>query len=93
MATTLQLFQVSRELEQAEINSFSFVQSRQNFDAKTDSKNAHIEKLGGISAFWVFMCLIGIALAIILGIWEANMAQSAILGLLLTSSMRHPNRP
>lgn len=79
MATGLKPYEVTQQLEVAEKNGKRFVDKEDRFKRRTIFRNERINEVGGLKPFWIVMAFVGIPLAIVFGIYEALMAQSAIV--------------
>ena len=89
--STLRQWEVTQPLEKAELSAFYFVRKENEYKAKSERRESLISKVGGLSTFWIIMSFIGVPLAIVFGIYESNMAQQAIEGLLSPLGLRTVN--
>ena len=81
MNTTL-INEMNNSLDIAEKSAYSFTKERENYNSITKGLNKLKSIVGGVSPFWIIMSFVGIPLGIVFAIYEANMAQQAIMTLL-----------
>ena len=81
MNTTL-IDEINKSLDIAEKSAYIYTKLRENYNSITIRLNKLKSTVGGISPFWIIMSFVGIPLGIVFAIYEANMAQQAIMTLL-----------
>ena len=73
---------MNNNYEIAEKAAYKFVNYKQKFESVSKSLQKLKETIGGVTPFWIIMSFIGIPLGVVFAIYEANMAQQAIMTLL-----------
>ncbi|MBK8370402.1 MAG: hypothetical protein IPL20_03290 [Saprospiraceae bacterium] len=81
MAKILQ-YEVTQQLERAEKKAKTFVGLADKFASTNSTRTERIVEVGGMKPFWIIMSFVGIPLAIVFGIYEAFMAETAIISFL-----------
>lgn len=81
MNTTL-INEMNNSLDIAEKSAYSYTKERENYNTLTKGLNKLKSIVGGVSPFWIIMSFVGIPLGVVFAIYEANMAQQAIMTLL-----------
>jgi hypothetical protein len=79
---SIKKYQVTKELGDAEQNSYEFVESREKSREKTGNRKERIEEIGKTELSWNILCIVGVIVTIGFCILESNMAQNALLGFL-----------
>jgi hypothetical protein len=80
MASTIQPYQISNQLREAENYGFSFANNEKKYKRTRNNRQKIIDERleGRISPFWIIMSIIGVAAGVGLGIYAAYNAEIAI---------------